>query len=122
MSVVEYYPNGVFGLHWEASGVDDRDEVRGVVLAEADDGWVALGHIEEQRSVLFLRPAELARLRDALAGGEFDHLLSGVRSGLRRPVVERRWESPSKRAWGRWHRRLWRAATGRVRRSAVDAR
>ncbi|BAJ32368.1 MULTISPECIES: hypothetical protein [Kitasatospora] len=121
-ALVEYYPNGVCGLHWEASAVDERDEVRGVVLAEADDGWVALGHIEERRSVLFLRPAELVRLRDALVGGEFDHLMSGGRVGLRRPTVERGFESPSKRAWGRWYRRLWRAGTGRVRRFAADGR
>ncbi|RAJ46249.1 hypothetical protein K353_00626 [Kitasatospora sp. SolWspMP-SS2h] len=68
---------------------------------------------EEQRSVLFLRADELARLRDALVSGEFDHLMSGGRAGLRRPVVERRWESPSKRSWLRWHRRLWRAVTSR---------
>ncbi|WP_282204963.1 hypothetical protein [Kitasatospora fiedleri] len=102
--LVEYYPYGVYGLHWEATAVDEQDEVRGIVLAEANEGWVALGHIDERRAVLFLRPHELAGLRDALVSGEFDHLMSGGRTGLRRPPAD---AYRAARRAGRWYRRPW---------------
>ncbi|MFE2347052.1 hypothetical protein [Kitasatospora cineracea] len=106
--LVEYYPYGVYGLHWEAAAVDEQDEIRGVVLAEAEEGWIALGHIEDPRRILFLRPAELAGLRAALVSGEFDHLMSDGGGGLHRPSPR------SERVWrtGPWYRRWWRGRTG----------
>ncbi|QKW18446.1 hypothetical protein HUT16_04630 [Kitasatospora sp. NA04385] len=85
--VVEFYPHGVFGLHWEATAEDEREEIRGIVLAEAEDGRVALAHIDDPSQVLFLTRDELASLRDALASGELDHLLSGGRRRLHPPLV-----------------------------------
>ncbi|QKW19405.1 hypothetical protein HUT16_10270 [Kitasatospora sp. NA04385] len=81
MSVVEFYPTGVFGLHWEATEVDGDGEVRGIVLAESGRDGVAIAHVEQPNAVVFATRAEFARLREMLLGGDFDHLLP---SGRRR--------------------------------------
>ncbi|WP_033216444.1 hypothetical protein [Kitasatospora phosalacinea] len=85
--LVEFYPHGVFGLHWEATAEDADEEVRGVVLAEAEDGRIALAHIDDPSQVLFLTSGELAALRDALAGGELDYLLAGGKGHLHPPLA-----------------------------------
>ncbi|MGW4381229.1 hypothetical protein [Kitasatospora sp. NPDC004531] len=114
-ALVEYYPREAFGLglHWEATAVDDEDEIRGVVIAAAQDGWLVLGHIEDDRRLLRLRPAELAGLRDALASGEFDHLMRDHHKHLRRPTMGPEVAAMWKALHPSWYRRLLRAATRR---------
>ncbi|MGW4379975.1 hypothetical protein [Kitasatospora sp. NPDC004531] len=114
-ALVEYYPREAFGLglHWEATAVDDEDEIRGVVIAAAQDGWLVLGHIEDDRRLLRLRPAELAGLRDALVSGEFDHLMRDRHKHLRRPILDAEAAAVRKGLHLPWYRRLLRAVTGR---------
>ena len=83
--LVEYYPFGVYGLHWEATALDAEEEIRGIVLAEAEDGRIALGHIEDRSQVVFLTADELACLYGTLASGELDYLLAGSRGVLHPP-------------------------------------
>ncbi|MFD5562727.1 hypothetical protein [Kitasatospora griseola] len=113
--LVEYYPREAFGLglHWEATAVDDEDRIRGVVIAEAQDGWLVLGHIEDDRRLLRLRPAELAGLRDALVSGEFDHLMRDHHKHLRRPTMGPEVAAMWKYLRRPWYRRLLRTVTGR---------
>ncbi|GAA2092977.1 hypothetical protein GCM10009759_19080 [Kitasatospora saccharophila] len=92
--LVEYYPHGVYGLHWEATVVDAEEEIRGIVLAEAEDGRIALGHIEDRGQVVFLTRDELAGLRDALASGDLDHLMAGSPGLLHPPLVRPPREEP----------------------------
>ncbi|MFD8481177.1 hypothetical protein [Kitasatospora sp. NPDC059673] len=112
-ALVEYYPRDAFGLHWEATAVDDDDRIRGVVIAEANDGWVVMGHIEDDRRLLRLRPTELARLRDALVSGEFDHLMRDNHKYLRRPTTDAEVAAMWRSLRRPWYRRLLRTVTGR---------
>ncbi|GAA2114628.1 hypothetical protein GCM10009759_59040 [Kitasatospora saccharophila] len=75
MSLVEFYPTGVFGLHWEATRMDEDGEVHGLVLAESGRDGVAIAHVEQPNAVVFATRAEFALLRELLLNGEFDHLM-----------------------------------------------
>ncbi|MFI5529219.1 hypothetical protein ACIA8O_11830 [Kitasatospora sp. NPDC051853] len=78
MSVVEFYPQGHFGLHWEAVEQPEGEEgdVHGLVVAATQDRRIAVAHISNPWAVVIGTRAELAALRDALSSDRLDYLLA----------------------------------------------
>ncbi|WP_441249392.1 hypothetical protein [Kitasatospora sp. McL0602] len=79
MSPVEFYPRGLFGLHWEAAG----DDPEGLLLARVDRERVAVASARQPDAVLVMTSADLGVLRTALVGSEFKHLLPDDRASVR---------------------------------------
>ncbi|WP_457031757.1 hypothetical protein [Kitasatospora sp. P5_F3] len=76
MSMVEFYPDGFWGLHWEAAAPPEPDEdVHGFVLAVLADRRIALANVASPGAVVVGTPAELTALRDALNGDQLGYLL-----------------------------------------------
>ncbi|GAA1186399.1 hypothetical protein F4556_003310 [Kitasatospora gansuensis] len=79
MSTVEFYPDGFWGLHWEAAAPPDDDgDVDGFVLAVMADRRIALANVASPGAVVVGTPAELTALRDALNSDQLGYLLAGV--------------------------------------------
>ncbi|WP_457031146.1 hypothetical protein [Kitasatospora sp. P5_F3] len=80
MSLVEFYPDGFRGLHWEAATVPEPDqEVSGFVAAAMADRRIALANVASPGAVVVGTPAELTALRDALNSDQLGYLLPGAR-------------------------------------------
>ncbi len=80
MSAVEFYPDGFWGLHWEAAAPPEPDEdVQGFVLAVLADRRIALANVASPGAVVVGTPAELTALRDALNSDELSYLLPRAR-------------------------------------------